>query len=158
MPAVSRFVGRWVAEAATKSFEGWWMGDAWVMAMRQASASIVRGEGEGNGEDGPERRIVLLRGVFNGLGVPFSSCVGSLRKVGVRKIGLGCPAFRMLPLSLASLLDRGLTPSMITPSRLPSLSVPSPPVPRRRSRNRWLPCCSRSYHIHCMTRQRSTKT
>jgi hypothetical protein len=33
-------------------------GEAWVMAIRQASIIIVRGDGEGKGEEGPGRRIV----------------------------------------------------------------------------------------------------
>ena len=68
------------------------------MAIKQASIIIVRGDGEGKGEEGPERRIVWQRGVLEGLGVPFSSCVESLRNVGVRNtIGRG---LRVLPLSL----------------------------------------------------------
>jgi hypothetical protein len=70
------------------------------MATRQASMSMVRGDGDGKGEEGPDRMIVRELGVFDGLGVPFSSCVGSFRKVGVLKIGLGWTALRMLLLSL----------------------------------------------------------
>jgi hypothetical protein len=37
----------------------WCTGEAWVRAMKQASISIVRGDGDGN-DDGPEpeRRIL----------------------------------------------------------------------------------------------------
>lgn len=45
-----------------------------MRAMKQASISMVRGDGDGKGEEGPERRIVVWqRGVVDGLGVAFSS-------------------------------------------------------------------------------------
>ena len=112
------------------------------MAIKQASIIIVRGDGEGKGDEGPERRIVWQRGVFDGLGVPFSSCVESLRKVGVLNMGLG-------------LLECGLTPS-ITPFGPWSMS--DPPPFRGQTRKRCLPCFNRSYQTHCNTRQTSTKT
>lgn len=92
VPAVSRRVGPW-DEIVRGDVVGC-TGEAWVMAMKQASISIVRGDGDGNGEDGPERWIVWQRGVVDGLGVAFSSW-GSRLKVGVLKIGLGWP-LRML--------------------------------------------------------------
>jgi hypothetical protein len=40
--------------------------------------SMVRGDGDGKGEEGPDRMIVRELGVFDGLGVPFSSCVHTI--------------------------------------------------------------------------------
>ena len=73
VPAVSRRVGPW--EEIVRGDGVDCTGEAWVMAMKQASISRVRGDGDGNGEDGPEpeRRIVWQRGVVDGLGVAFSS-------------------------------------------------------------------------------------
>lgn len=70
VPAVSRRVGLWVVMFTGLVVS---MGDACVIATRHASMSIVRGEGEGNGDDGPERWIVWQRGVVDGLGEAFSS-------------------------------------------------------------------------------------
>ena len=127
------------------------------MAIKQASIIIVRGDGDGKGEEGPERRIVWQRGVFEGLGVPFSSCVESLRNVGVRNMGLdlACPCLYMLSWSLPLLLVGGLTPSITIPCRPGSVSEPPP---RGQTRNRCLPCFKRSYQTHCNTRQTSTNT
>jgi hypothetical protein len=57
VPAVSSLVGPW-EEIARGDVVGC-NGDAWVKAMKQASISIVRGDGDGN-DDGPEpeRRIL----------------------------------------------------------------------------------------------------
>ena len=72
VPAVSRRVGPCDETVRGDGVEC--TGEAWVMAMKQASISIVRGDGDGS-DDGPEpeRRIVWQRGVDDGLGVAFSS-------------------------------------------------------------------------------------
>lgn len=70
VPAVSRRVGPEVARVLALVVS---IGDAWVIATRHASMSMVLGEGEGKGEDGPERWMVLQRGVVDGLGEAFSS-------------------------------------------------------------------------------------
>jgi len=71
VPAVSRRVGPW--DEIERVGAVCCTGDAWVRAMKHASISMVRGDGDGNGEDGPDRRIVWQRGVVDGLGVAFSS-------------------------------------------------------------------------------------
>lgn len=51
-------------------------GEAWTIAARQAIRRIVRGDGDGMGEEGwPIRWIVVLRGVAERLDDAFSFSV-----------------------------------------------------------------------------------
>ena len=75
VPAFSRGVGFWprVARCAEFVEAGAVRGDACVMAIKHAIMSTVLGEGDGIGEEGPTRWIVVPRGVADRLGEFFSS-------------------------------------------------------------------------------------
>lgn len=85
VPARSKDVGP--ESRGCPSAEVCLMGEACAMAIKQAMKSIVLGEGEGIGEDGPTRCIVLLLGVE--LKLPFSFSSGGRSNVGVRKMIFG---------------------------------------------------------------------
>lgn len=170
MPAISRRVGP--AVRAFSRPEG--MGFAWARAIRQARNRIVRGDGEGIGEDEAPRRWIMgdfLEELEEAFSFASRSCC-CCWNVGARKMILGrvsdlvvsSPGILSDPVPCSSISGIGI-PSIVArsilllPPLLPSPLYPPPEESRSLLiRKTGCPCLNLSYQIHCNTKHTSTNT